>query len=156
MKRKVYLALYKHKKPVKSWRDFVDRFLDELIRFITKSPYSHCELAIENSSGSYDCYSSSVQDKGVRGVILNLCPERWDLIPIDVEAEQIEKFYLHTKHCKYDAKGAFGVLLGFKQRKNRYFCSEWCWAAMGGTDGWRFSPAQLAAIAKFINKGEKL
>ncbi len=154
MNRKVYLALYKHKKPIKSWRDFVDRFLDELIRFITKSPYSHCELAVENDKGSYDCYSSSVQDKGVRCIVLRLLPERWDLIPLDIEHTKIENFYLHTIHYKYDMKGAFGVLFGFKQRKNRYFCSEWCWAAIGGDEGWRFSPAQLAAVAKFINNKE--
>ncbi|HHE9974404.1 TPA: enoyl-CoA hydratase, partial [Haemophilus influenzae] len=34
-----------------------------------------------------------------------------------------------------------------KQKRSKYFCSEWCFnAILGGESGWRFSPNQLAVV----------
>ena len=71
---KVYLAMYKHKR---DWRkEPVKAMADRITRFFTKGQYSHCEIAIERiefdnghhyeHATVYDCYSSSVQDGGVR------------------------------------------------------------------------------------------
>ncbi|OLV24766.1 hypothetical protein BOO19_04995, partial [Haemophilus influenzae] len=75
---KVYLAMYKHKR---DWcKEPVKAIADRITRFFTKGGYSHCEIAvqrIEFTNGHHyehhtvwDCYSSSVQDGGVRCCLL--------------------------------------------------------------------------------------
>ncbi len=149
MTKKVYLALYKRTLPVKSWTTLKERSVDEIIRFFTKSKYSHCELAIDRGDGYYDCYSASPRDSGVRYKRMALRNSRWDLIPVAVAPSRVKRFYRNTKGMKYDLWGAFAFALVLtKQREKRFFCSEWCWHALGGCEGWRFSPAQLSVIAK--------
>ena len=149
---KVYLAMYKHKR---DWRKEPFKALADCItRFFTKGKYSHCEIAIEriefvNKPIMHDCYSSSVQDGGVRHKQIDLSDNtKWDLIPLnDVTEKQIKDYFNRTLGCKYDWWGALGVVLGIKQKRSKYFCSEWCFNAIQGGDyGWRFSPNQLAAI----------
>lgn len=43
----LYLALYKHKRPIKSVKDFVYRISDDLTKILTKGKYSHCEIVIK-------------------------------------------------------------------------------------------------------------
>ena len=143
---KVYLAMYKHKR---DWRkEPVKAIADRITRFFTKGKYSHCEIAIERIA-VYDCYSSSVQDGGVRCKQIDVSDNtKWDLIPLnDVTEAQIKAYFDRTLGCKYDWWGALGIVLGIKQKRSKYFCSEWCFNAInGGESGWRFSPNQLAAI----------
>ncbi|WP_118808470.1 enoyl-CoA hydratase [Haemophilus haemolyticus] len=153
----LYLALYKHKR---SWRkEPIKALADAATRFFTKGVYSHCEIAvqrIEFTNGhhyehttAYDCYSSSVQDRGVRCKQIDVSDNtKWDLIPLnDVTEEQIKAYFNRTSGKKYDWWGALGIVLGIKQKRSKYFCSEWCFNAIhGGESGWRFSPNQLATI----------
>lgn len=157
MANNVYLAFYKHKRsfskePVKATADFITRFF-------TKGKYSHCEIAverIEHASGRhyehefhYDCYSSSIRDGGVRCKEIDLTEkDKWDLILLDGVSEAEVKFYFNqTKGMKYDWWGTIGIALGIKQKRSKYFCSEWCFNVIkGGEQGWRFSPNQLYAI----------
>lgn len=44
--RKVYLALYKGKKEGRGLKVRWARFRDWLVRTVTRSPYSHCEIAV--------------------------------------------------------------------------------------------------------------
>lgn len=45
--------------------------------------------------------------------------------------------------------GALGIVLGIKQKRSKFFCSEWCFNVIKGShDGWRFSPNALSAIFK--------
>ncbi|MBF0785417.1 enoyl-CoA hydratase [Muribacter muris] len=144
----IYLALYKGK------GDWVDR----LVRFFTKGKYSHCEIAIERhqfQSGdyypiiSYECYSASPRDNGVRCKKINLTDRlTWELIELEgITESQIKAYFERTKGKQYDLWGAIGVVLGFKQKRDKFFCSEWCFNALRNSDqGWRFSPNQLAII----------
>ena len=154
---KVCLAMYKYKR---DWRkEPVKAIADRITRFFTKGQYSHCEIAIERiefgnghhyeHATVYDCYSSSVQDSGVRCKQIDVSDStKWDLIPLnDVTEEQIKAYFNRTLGCKYDWWGALGIVLGIKQKRSKYFCSEWCFNAIYGSEsGWRFSPNQLAAI----------
>ena len=144
---KVYLALYKHKR---NWRkEPVKAITDRITRFFTKGEYSHCEIAIECGKNVYDCYSSSVQDRGVRCKRIDVSDtSKWDLLSLgDVSEEKIKTYFNRTCGAKYDWWGALGIVLGMKQKRNKYFCSEWCFNAIhGGESGWYFSPNQLAAI----------
>lgn len=144
---KVYLALYKNKR---SWiKEPLKALADLITRFFTKGRYSHCEIVIKSNVGTYDCYSSSVQDGGVRCKQIDVSDiSKWDLIPLsNVSEERIKSYFNHTLGCKYDWWGALGIVLGIKQKRSKYFCSEWCFNAIhGGENGWRFSPNHLPAI----------
>jgi hypothetical protein len=43
---KIYLALYKGRKSIRHPRDLWPRLSDGLVRLLTRSPYSHCEIAV--------------------------------------------------------------------------------------------------------------
>lgn len=157
MNNPVYLALYKNKR---SWRKEPFKALaDAITRFFTKGDYSHCEIAvkrIEFTNGHhyehetyYDCYSASVQDGGVRCKQIDVSDStKWDLILLEgINKAQICYYFELTKGKKYDWWGALGVVLGIKQKRSKYFCSEWCFNAIfDSEEGWRFSPNQLAAM----------
>ena len=161
MANQVYLALYKNKR---SWRkEPWKAFADMVTRWFTKGDYSHCELVVERREFTrgghyahdvvYDCYSSSVLDGGVRCKQINVRDGKWDLIPLnDVTEEQIKAYFSRTCGKAYDWWGALGIVLSIKQKRSKYFCSEWCFNALssnsGNEEGWRFSPNQLAAIFK--------
>ena len=158
MANQVYLALYKNKR---SWlKEPWKAFADAATRCFTKGKYSHCELVVERrefiSGGHYahdviyDCYSASVQDGGVRCKQINVRDGKWDLIPLqNVSESQIKACFEQTKGQKYDWWGALGIVLGIKQKRSKFFCSEWCFNTIAGSDeGWRFSPNDLSAMLR--------
>lgn len=143
---KVYLAMYKAK----------GNWADKVIRLFTGKPYSHCEIAVEVVEGMPYCYSSSPRDGGVRCKIINVSDRsKWDLVELpNVTEAQVKAYFEQTQGKKYDLWGALGVVFGFKQRGEKFFCSEWCFNAIFNSgQGWRFSPNQLAVI---LNKKEML
>lgn len=156
----VYLALYRGNRDGKSLYDYWCRLSDWLIRKFTKGKYSHCEIAVKkekdftdryDSTVYFECYSSSVRDKGVRCKIIDVSDkDKWDLILLDgITEQQIKHYFYRTVGKKYDWWGALGIVLGIKQKRTRYFCSEWCFNAIKHSeDGWRFSPNQLAVICR--------
>ena len=141
----VYLALYKGKAD-----GIRARFEDWLIRTVTRSQYSHCEIAVRlptYCASSYACYSASGRDGGVRMKVMALPSDKWDLIPLPPSAHSsVVCLYAQTRGCRYDWMGAVGTVFRLTQSKNRWFCSEFCATVMGITEGWRFSPGDLAAI----------
>lgn len=139
---KVYLAMYKAE----------GNWVDKIIRLFTGKPYSHCELAVANGE-KYLCYSSSPRDGGVRYKLMHLGEDKWDLIPLDnVTEEKIKAYFNRTCGKAYDWWGAIGIVLCVKQKRSKYFCSEWCFNAIyNSEEGWRFSPNKLAQI---LLKGE--
>ena len=143
----VYLALYKGRRDGAWYRPGVAaaRLSDWIIRTLTGSPYSHCELAVPCSDGQYDCYSSSIRDGGVRFKTMPLPPEKWDLIPVDVNPEQVYAALAATFGAKYDWLGATGVIARWRHDKRKWFCSEWCAWTLGLPNPERFCPGSLAA-----------
>lgn len=154
MTQSVYLALYKGKKSGKGVRVWAARLCDWTIRKLTRGQYSHCEIAIrlnlndKTQTAQYRCYSASLRDGGVRQKTMPLPADKWDLIHLDNNAalcqfiEQIH--YVHTKGQGYDYLGVLGVILPFRQRANKWFCSEWCAAALGLDEPEMYSPNDLA------------
>lgn len=146
MQHNVYLAFYQGKG---NWKD-------ALIRFFTKGKFSHCEIVVERQENwgqydyrpVYDCYSSSPRDNGVRmKTVQRLNPEHWVLVPVEMSETLIKAYFEQTNGKRYDWRGVLGLLFGIKQRKDKFFCSEWCFNVIFNTDeGWRFNPNQLAAI----------
>lgn len=144
----LYLACYhgKAKKPL-------HRLCDSITRFFTRGKYSHCELAIALPDGRYQCYSSSYRDGGVRVKVMNLPADKWDLLPLDgLSAADIKHYFDQTQGLGYDLLGALGCVAGLPQRQDKFFCSEWCYNAIFGSDeGFRFSPNQLAAVISHLS-----
>ena len=142
---KVYLALYKGRKSGRTPKALAMRFADWVVRKATRGIYSHCEIAVALGDGVFECYSSSLRDGGVRSKTMPLPADKWDLVPIsDDLLPWVESCYQHTKGQKYDLAGALGVVLPVQHRLDKWFCSEWCAAALGVQYPDRYSPQELA------------
>ena len=104
-------------------------FCDKIIRWWTKSPYSHAELILPDGITwiRIGPFASS-----------KLCaikkekwdPRNWDFVSITVTSEQtetIKDFFERTKGCKYDWIGMLlSQFLPFHvKRKGKWYCSEW-------------------------------
>ena len=148
MDKKIYLALYKGRRDGAWYKPSIAaaRLSDWAIRTLTRSIYSHCELAVACENGQYDCYSSSVRDGGVRMKTMKLPAEKWDLIELCQMNlfEETALLFERTQGQGYDWLGALGVVLHTHQDKDKWFCSEWCAAALGLANPERFSPETLA------------
>lgn len=152
----VYLALYKGRRDGAWYQPNVAaaRLSDWIIRALTGSPYSHCELAVlipplngdPDDHTVFDCYSSSIRDGGVRLKTMPLPADKWDLIPVNQQDAYIDvlHYFAQTRGKPYDFIGACGVVLGIKGSLKKWFCSEWCAAALGLQYPDRYSPQALA------------
>ena len=155
----IYLALYHGHRGGTGWRVWAARFTDGLTRVLTRGKYSHCEIAVrlpETADGQkYECYSASLRDKGVRRKTMPLPSAKWDLIPLpDSVGGRLETLWAQTQGQGYDLPGAFGVVFGLRENSKRWFCSEWVGKALGLPESWRFSPNDLAVIARMGREGK--
>lgn len=144
---KVYLASYKSTHA--GWMGVINR----VIRFFTKSQYSHSELAIASTAHPFEapavCVSSSGVDGGVRAKTMQLDPAKWDLIELHhVTASDVLGFLAEHKGQRYDFVGCVRAVLPFVSREHttRWFCSELCATVIGHTEPWRLHPGVLHAV----------
>ena len=102
---------------------------NKIVRWWTKSPYSHVELILPDDVTwiRIGPFSSS-----------KLCaikkekwdPKNWDFVTLKVtqpQLETIKEFFERTKGCKYDWWGMiFSHLIPFKiKQRGKWYCSEW-------------------------------
>lgn len=159
----IYIAFYKGNSRADGIQGIKERLEDGLIRLFTRGIYSHCEIAICLGQGQrynaigfeippeaadpilYECYTSSPRDGGVRRKTMPLPFDQWDLIPlVNMSDSELIKFFHKTEGKKYDWLGALGFALPlFKHERDKYFCSEWCAAALGLFQPHTFSPNGL-------------
>jgi len=105
-----------------------DGVLHRLIRWWTKSEYSHAELILPD-----DVWISISPFLNSRVSIRkneNFCIENWDFVELAVTKEQLEiiwAFYELTKDQKYDWIGMFlSQFLPFHiKARRKWYCSEW-------------------------------
>ena len=142
---KIYLALYKGRKSIRHPRDLWPRLSDGLVRLLTRSPYSHCEIAVQCSDGLFACYSSSPRDGGVRCKVMRLPSDKWDLIEINKAGTSVSAFFVATQSCGYDWLGVVGFPWGLNMR-DKWFCSEWCACVLGLPKPHRYTPSGLAVL----------
>jgi hypothetical protein len=112
---KVLIAFYKGK----------GDFSDTLIKWWTKSKYSHTEIILNERWFS----SSPRTPSGVRSKLIKKEKGKWDYIEIDLELNQINSILNNFKleeGKKYDWAGIFlSQFFPFRiQNKNKWFCSE--------------------------------
>ena len=156
---KVYLAMYKGRKDGRGVKVWAARIADWVVRTVTRSPYSHCEIAVEHPrDGLFDCYSSSARDGGVRVKTMSLPTDKWDLIDLPpAVALSVSRLFRRTHGAGYDWLGAIGVVLKSPHSKSRWFCSEWCAYVIGYTNPCRYSPQALyAAVSTKDKPSEKM
>ena len=151
---KIYLALYKGRRDGSGAQVWAARFTDWLTRVLTRGQYSHCEIAVALDGGQFECYSSSIRDGGVRMKTMPLPSEKWDLIALPDVAGSLKAnlaaVFARTQGQRYDLAGALGVVFKTRQRHERWFCSEWCGQVLGLSEPWRFSPNDLAVVARSL------
>lgn len=129
---------------------------DSVIRWVTRSPYSHVELvdtmAVEN--GKTRCYSSSPRDGGVRVTWIDLDSGHWQIVPVQFDlAVDVWPFWYGQLDKRYDWFGIlFSQFLNWRRNsKNRWFCSEIIAHAMGLPNPASYSPGDLWAMVHWLN-----
>lgn len=147
----VFIAFYRGD----SSRPGLVRFKDRAVRMVTRSIYSHCEIAIgpvdydddvHNGIVEFVCYSASFRDGGVRAKRMLLPRDKWDLIEVSASTRDVTNFYKKHQGKKYDIAGVVGFLLFCRGNDEKWFCSEFCAEFLELRDAWRYSPGQLFAL----------
>ena len=111
-------------------------FLHKVIRWWTKSKYSHAELIMPDGKTwiSISPFLSSRVESREKEVVDN--PDDWDYLTFDLnwrepvrkyQLSQLDKFINETTGCKYDW---IGMLLSqfcpyLIKRRDKWYCSEW-------------------------------
>lgn len=135
----VQLALYKGR----------GTLFNALIRWWTRSPYSHCELVINGT-----CYSSSVRDGGVRAKVMALPSDKWDVIELPwADDTAVTDWFIAHERDRYGWLDLLtGQVLGMQRDHRGVFCSEACAKALGLHGSTRMSPQGLLDACIDINK----
>lgn len=111
------------------------------IQYWSGSIYSHSELVVEGV-----CYSSSIMDKGVRAKVIDLDPDKWDVIELPwADAGAVLEYFAKTDGFSY---GWFSMIASQLFNRNQtdktsQFCSEWCASALGMPNPSTYSPKTL-------------
>lgn len=137
------IALYKGTRPG------IKGIYNRLVRWWTRSPYSHCELVFSDGIAA----SSSLEDGGVRFKWIEFDAERWDFIELPTALEEgAYTWFNEHRGRKYDVMGNLQFILAcIPSSSNRWFCSEAVAAALGLREAWRYDPATLASALAMNN-----
>jgi hypothetical protein len=102
---------------------------NRLIRWWTKSPYSHAELILADGV-TWISISPFAEQKVVAKAKVLYDNKVWDFLEFEVTEQQhadILKFYDHTAGQRYDWIGMLlSQFLPFRiKQHNRWYCSQW-------------------------------
>jgi hypothetical protein len=124
---------------------------NQLIRWWTKSPYSHVELVI---NGTW--YSSSHMDGGVRSRRINPNPDHWDIYDIDGDENYALSVFSDELGAGYDWTGIiFSQIMPFGIHKPfNWFCNEIVGEMLRVDKPHRYSPGELKTLLTSRNNGE--
>jgi|ETNvirenome_6_85_1030632.scaffolds.fasta_scaffold00014_35 hypothetical protein len=130
---KIRIAFYKGK----------GKWKEKIIRWWTKSPYSHAELIMPDNY-TWISISPLLKSTVSSRIKTDFDLQKWDFVEFEITQEQhnvLLDFYDETKGCKYDWIGMImSQLLPFHiKRKNKWYCSEWIAYALriAGIINWR-------------------
>ncbi|MDJ0824258.1 MAG: hypothetical protein QNJ16_02025 [Rhodobacter sp.] len=131
---------------------------DRLIRFATRSIYSHVELlwlALDQvtAEGAL-AISSSGRDGGVRTKRITFAPDRWDVLAAPWAPDDAWDTAEAELDRRYDYIGILLSQIVRLQRhaRTRWFCSELCAAALGFEMPQSYSPGDLARTVVQMNR----
>ncbi|WP_239700770.1 hypothetical protein [Massilia sp. 9096] len=123
---------------------------NRLVRWWTRSPYSHVELVFADGQAA----SSSSMDGGVRFKAIDFDPALWDFVPLPAELAPAARAWFNAHGGQgYDYLGNVHFVFScVGDEKMAWFCSEAVGAALGIPDSARFDPGTLHAALSFINQ----
>jgi hypothetical protein len=129
---------------------------DRLVRWWTRSPYSHVELIFFDGGpdGISQAASSSRVDGGVRFTWVTFDLAQWDFVDLP-EALALPALAWFREHefAAYDLLGDFHFVLSpISDDKRKWFCSEAVAASLGIPDPARFDPGTLYAALTFLSQ----
>lgn len=132
-----------YKGPADDWKHKLGHWL---VKVLTASKYSHCELFINGT-----CYSSSFRDGGVRSKVIDLNSGHWDNIKIEGYDEKYAlQWFERNRGRPYDWPGMIKVCpllrwLRFilPRRGQRRFCSEAVAGMLGYKNPETYSPQKV-------------
>lgn len=123
------------------------KLFDNLICLVTRSRFSHVELAVEQRGNYYKCWSSSARDGGVRSAWIDITSERWVVVNIKRETDRfdVENTLNRYKGDKYDYVGLISTLIksDIFNSSDKWFCSEIISSVLGFGKSYTFSPEDL-------------
>jgi hypothetical protein len=129
---------------------------NRLVRWWTRSPYSHVELIFIDSSvkGRALAYSASYMDGGVRDKVIDFDPEKWDFIDLPDDLwDQAWEWFMRHEGAAYDLLGNLHfVFSAVGDDKRKWFCSEAIAAALGMPNPERFDPGTLHAALTYLTQ----
>jgi len=123
---------------------------NRLVRWWTRSPYSHVELIFADGQAA----SSSAMDGGVRFKAIDFDPALWDFVDVHPSLAPAARTWFETHVGQaYDLLGNLHfVVSAVGDDKRKWFCSESVAAALGMPDPARFDPGTLHAALSFLNQ----
>lgn len=139
------LAMYKGTRPG------LAGIYNRLVRWWTRSPYSHCELVFSDGISA----SSSIEDSGVRFKWIEFEPDHWDFIALPAHLEEAAYAWFNEHRGKpYDLRGNIQFIAArVREGRRGWFCSEAVAASLGMSEPWRYDPATLASALTFRIRG---
>lgn len=125
--------------------------VDQAIRAVTRSRYSHVEMiAGKASTGALHwCISASPRDGGVRAKRIYLRPDHWDLVHVRADPVRARAAIMTHAGAPYDLVGALASPLRLPfpvGPRDWLFCSEIVAATLRLPEPWAYSPGRLAAV----------
>jgi hypothetical protein len=128
-------------------------WVDRVIRFVTRSNYSHVEVIY-----SYDhdtlrgcTVSASSRDGGVRATVIAFNPEHWDFLPVPwITHEHVRARAFPELHKPYDYIGLMlSQLFNFHRGGRGWFCSELAAYIIGLPLPSSWSPGELKDVLEY-------
>ena len=114
----------------------------KLIRFFTRSKYSHVAIVIDGKE-----YSSDFMRGGVYVANHQIDPFVWDYIEVDnVNIKNILDFYQISKYDGYDFSWPIRRIIPFRDNPDKWICSKWVANALKIADNkrfWKLNPDNL-------------
>ena len=99
-------------------------FIDKIIRIITNSKYSHCELLLPDGR----MFSSDGWDNGKVRYTTQYNLDNWDILTFDIKDSELATLISWCDHkigLQYDWLGVTRFIIPFiKQDPDKWFCSE--------------------------------
>lgn len=131
-------------------RPGIQGLYNRLVRWWTRSPYSHCEMIFSDGLSA----SSSFLDGGVRFKEIEYKPENWDIVELPIEFEKEARlWFIQHEGDSYDVIGNIGFVIGsVDDSKRKWFCSEVIMASLGIEEPGKFSPSTALPVIRFIEK----
>lgn len=135
-------------------------FFDRLVQWWTKSPYSHCEVILEDypvvlgPTTPVRCASSSWPDGGVRIKLIHLKPEHWDVITVpNTDVALASQWFYQRRGDKYDLLSLLGLVVRpVGHNTKRWNCVEACASALGFIDTWRLTVADFYELCYAVGR----